>query len=175
MTLSRSIGSVDKEVEGLMDLAVARLGTGEIEAAADLLGRARKLAVDVMSPADMSLVLALSAEAADRLGESKLAGEWAESAMQLGDLSGAPMREAAVGNIIGRLHARNGRYSLSLDLHRYAQEAASGIGYRVEEAHALAGIAHALEELGEHDEAQAHLRTANEAFEAMGIPADLAP
>ncbi|MGW4316229.1 DNA-binding SARP family transcriptional activator [Streptomyces avidinii] len=175
VTLSRSIGSVDKEVEGLMDLAVARLGLGEIEAAADLLGRARKLAVDVMSPADMSLVLALSAEAADRLGESKLAGEWAESAMQLGDLSGAPMREAAVGNIIGRLHARNGRYSLSLDLHRYAQEAASGIGYRVEEAHALAGIAHALEELGEHDEAQAHLRTANEAFEAMGIPADLAP
>ncbi|WP_424921959.1 BTAD domain-containing putative transcriptional regulator [Streptomyces sp. wa1] len=172
VTLSRSIGSVDKEVEGLTDLAVARLGLGETEAAADLLGRARKLAVDVMSPADMSLVLALSAEAADRLGESKPAAEWAESALQLGDLSGTPMREAAVGNIIGRLHARNGRYSLSLELHRHAHDAATVVGYRVEEAHALAGMAHALEKLGELGPARAHRETANEAFEAMGIPAD---
>lgn len=90
VTLSRSIGSVDKEVEGLMDLAVARLGLGEIEAAADLLGRARKLAVDVMSPADMSLVLALSAEAADRLGESKLMRRMGG----IGNAAGGPERRA---------------------------------------------------------------------------------
>ncbi|MGW2183435.1 BTAD domain-containing putative transcriptional regulator [Streptomyces sp. NPDC001732] len=169
--LCRSIGSIDKEVEGLTELAVARLGLGEVETAADLLGRARKLAVDVMSPADMSLLLALSAEAADRLGESRPATEWAESALRLGDLSGAPMREAAVGNIVGRLHARNGRYSLALDLHQHAHDAASGVGYRVEEAHALAGMAHALEHLGDHGSARVHRETADKAFEAMGIPA----
>ncbi|MFD8827713.1 BTAD domain-containing putative transcriptional regulator [Streptomyces sp. NPDC059605] len=171
ITLSRGIGSVDKEVEGLTELAIARLGMGEVDAAADLLGRARKLAVDVMSPADMSLLLALSAEAADRLGESKSATEWAESALQLGDLSGAPMREAAIRNIVGRLHTRNGRYSLALDLHQHAHDAASGVGYRVEEAHALAGMAHALEHLGDHGSARVHRETANKAFEAMGIPA----
>ncbi|MFF3396066.1 BTAD domain-containing putative transcriptional regulator [Streptomyces sp. NPDC002669] len=171
ITLSRGIGSVDKEVEGLTELAIAKLGAGEVDVAADLLGRARKLAVDVMSPADMSLLLALSAEAADRLGESRPATEWAESALQLGDLSGAPMREAAVGNIVGRLHTRNGRYSLALDLHQHAHDAASGIGYRVEEAHALAGMAHALEHLGDHGSARVHREAANKAFEAMGIPA----
>ncbi|MFF2729639.1 BTAD domain-containing putative transcriptional regulator [Streptomyces sp. NPDC058008] len=173
VTLSRSIGAVDKEVEGLSDLAVARLGLGAADEAADLLRRARKLAVDVMSPADMSLVLALSAEVADRLGEGTQATEWAESALQLGNLSGAPMREAAVGNIVGRLHARRGRYALALELHQRAHRAASGVGYRVEEARALAGMGHALENLGEHATAQAHLATAHRAFEAMGIPQEI--
>ncbi|MEU0137185.1 BTAD domain-containing putative transcriptional regulator [Streptomyces sp. NPDC006296] len=170
VVLSRSIGSIDKEVEGLTELVVARLGLGEVEVAVDLLRRARKLALDVMSPADMSMLLALSAEAADRNGESAMATEWAESALQLGDLSGAPMREAAVGNIIGRLHSRNGRHTLALDLHRQALEAASGIGYRVEEAHALAGMAHAMERLGDHGTAEVHRARAEKAFEAMGIP-----
>lgn len=170
VALSRSIGSVDKEVEGLTDLAVARIGLGEVDEAADLLARARKLAVDVISPADMSLLLALSADAADWLGQSVQATEWAEAALHLDNLSGAPMREAAVGNIIGRLHARNGRYAPALDLHARAHEAAARIGYRVEEARALAGMAHALEHLGERGAAMAHRETALEAFDAMGIP-----
>ncbi|MFE9724327.1 BTAD domain-containing putative transcriptional regulator [Streptomyces sp. NPDC005794] len=171
VTLARSIGAVDKEVESLTDLAVAQLGLGAVDEAADLLGRARKLAVDVMSPADMSLLLALSAEAADRLGENAQATEWAESALQLGDLSGAPMREAAVGNIVGRLHARRGRYALSLELHQRAHRAASGMGYRIEEARALAGMAHALEHLGELESARVHRATADRTFDAMGVPA----
>lgn len=171
VTLSRSIGAVDKEVEGLADLAVARLGLGEVDEAADLLSRARKLAVDVMSPADMCLLLALSADAADRLGETAQATQWAESALQLGDLSGAPMREAAVGNIVGRLQARRGRHALALELHQQAHHAASGVGYRVEEARALAGMARALDHLGEHEAARVHLATADGAFDAMGIPA----
>lgn len=171
VALSRSIGAVDKEVEGLTDLAVARLGLDAVDEAADLLRRARKLAVDVMSPADMSLLLALSAETADRLGESTQATEWAEAALQLGDLSGAPMREAAVGNIVGRLHARRGRFTLALELHQQAHRAASGVDYRVEEARALAGMAHAMERLGDHEAARTHLATAEAAYDTMGIPA----
>ncbi|MFE9907251.1 AfsR/SARP family transcriptional regulator [Streptomyces clavifer] len=171
VALSRSIGAVDKEVEGLTDLAVARLGLEAVDEAADLLRRARKLAVDVMSPADMSLLLALSAETADRLGESTQATEWAEAALQLGDLSGAPMREAAVGNIVGRLHARRGRFTLALELHQQAHRAASGVDYRVEEARALAGMAHAMERLGDHEAARTHLATAEAAYDTMGIPA----
>ncbi|MDK1475891.1 BTAD domain-containing putative transcriptional regulator [Streptomyces sp. 549] len=170
VTLSRGIGAVDKEVEGLTDLAVARLGLGSVGEAADLLRRARKLALDVVSPADMSLLLALSAEAADRLGDSGQAAAWAESALRVADLSGAPMREAAVSNIVGRLHARSGGYSRALELHQRAQRAASGVGYRIEEARALAGMAHALEHLGEHESARVHRSTADEAFDAMGIP-----
>ncbi|WP_327113544.1 tetratricopeptide repeat protein [Streptomyces sp. NBC_01341] len=170
--LSRSIGAVDKEVEGLTDLAVARLGLGAVDDAADLLRRARKLALDVMSPADMSLLLALSAETADRLGESAQATEWADSALQLGDLSGAPMREAAVGNIVGRMHSRRGRYVLALELHQQAYRAASGVGYRVEEARARAGMGQALDHLGEHEAARTHRASADRAFDAMGIPRD---
>ncbi|MEV5157165.1 BTAD domain-containing putative transcriptional regulator [Streptomyces sp. NPDC053728] len=170
VTLSRSIGSVDKEVEGLTDLAAARIGLGELAEAAELLGRARKLAGDVISPADLSLVLALSAEVADRLGESAQAAEWGESALHLGDLSGVPMREAAVGNIIGRFHTRNGRYSPALELHARAHDAASRIGYRVEEAWALAGMADALDHMGEQGAASAHRESAREAFAAMGAP-----
>ncbi|MFE2975058.1 BTAD domain-containing putative transcriptional regulator [Streptomyces sp. NPDC059258] len=170
VTLSRSIGSVDKEVEGLTDLAVARIGLGEIAAASELLARARKLAGETMSPADLSLVLALSAEVADRLGESVQAAEWAESALSLGDLSGVPMREAAVGNIIGRFHTRNGRYSAAFELHARARDAASRIGYRVEEARALAGMADALDRMGEQEAASTHRESAREAFDAMGVP-----
>ncbi|MFJ9622711.1 AfsR/SARP family transcriptional regulator [Streptomyces sp. NPDC101181] len=170
VTLSRSIGSVDKEVEGLTDLAVARIGLGEIDAASDLLARARKLAGEVMSPADLSLVLALSAEVADRLGESAQATEWGESALHLGDLSGVPMREAAVHNIIGRFHTRNGRYAPAFELHARARDAASRIGYRVEEARAMAGMADALEQMGEREAASTHRESAREAFDAMGIP-----
>ncbi|MEU0127074.1 MULTISPECIES: BTAD domain-containing putative transcriptional regulator [unclassified Streptomyces] len=170
VSLSHSIGAIDKEVEGLVDLAIARLGLDAVDEAAEVLRRARKLAVDVMSPADMSLLLALSADAADRLGESAQATEWADSALHLGDLSGAPIREAAVGNIVGRLHARRGRHALALELHQRAHRAASGVGYRVEEARALAGMAGALRQLGEHEAARVHLTAANLAFEAMGIP-----
>lgn len=170
VALSRSIGSVDKEVEGLTDLAVARIGLGEIAEAAELLARARKLAGDVMSPADLSLVLALSAEAADRLGESAQAAAWVEAALSLGDVSGVPMREAAVGNVIGRFHTRNGRYSAALELHARAHDAASRIGYRAEEARALAGMADALEHLGERGAASAHRESARQAFDAMGVP-----
>ncbi|WP_432023198.1 BTAD domain-containing putative transcriptional regulator [Streptomyces parvus] len=171
VTLSRSIGSVDKEVEGLTDLAVARIGLGEIAAASELLARARKLAGETMSPADLSLVLALSAEVADRLGESVQAAEWGESALSLGDLSGVPMREAAVGNIIGRFHMRNGRYSAAFELHARARDAASRIGYRIEEARALAGMADALDRMGEEEAASIHRESAREAFVAMGVPA----
>ncbi|WP_432111037.1 AfsR/SARP family transcriptional regulator [Streptomyces sp. YPW6] len=170
VALSRSIGSVDKEVEGLTDLAVARIGLGEIAAASELLARARKLAGETMSPADLSLVLALSAEVADRLGESAQAEEWGESALGLGDLSGVPMREAAVGNIIGRFHTRNGRYAAAFELHARARDAASRIGYRVEEARALAGMADALERLGGQEEASELRESARAAFDAMGIP-----
>ncbi|MFE7137186.1 BTAD domain-containing putative transcriptional regulator [Streptomyces sp. NPDC057644] len=170
VALSRSIGSVDKEVEGLTDLAVARIGLGEIAAASELLARARKLAGETMSPADLSLVLALSAEVADRLGESVQAAEWGESALSLGDLSGVPMREAAVGNIIGRFHTRNGRYSAAFELHARARDAASRIGYRVEEARALAGMADALDRMGEQEAASTHRESAREAFDAMGVP-----
>ncbi|MFD5201436.1 BTAD domain-containing putative transcriptional regulator [Streptomyces sp. NPDC058375] len=170
VALSRSIGSVDKEVEGLTDLAVARIGLGEIAAASELLARARKLAGQTTSPADLSLVLALSAEVADRLGESVQAAEWGESALRLSDLSGVPMREAAVSNIIGRFHARNGRYTPAFELHARARDAASRIGYRVEEARALAGMADALDRMGEQKAASAHRESAREAFDAMGVP-----
>ena len=168
--LDRSIGATDKEVEALTDLALARLGLGEIQEAAEVLEQARELPSGTVSPAEISLLLALSAEASDRLGESDRAMERAEAALKQAALSRAPIREAAVGNIVGRLHHRRGEYKRALELHRQAHRSAADAGYRVEEAHALAGLAAALEGMNEDEAAREYRTLAEEAFAAMEVP-----
>lgn len=168
--LDRSIGAADKEVEALTDLALAKLGLGEVREAAEVLERARELASGAVSPAEVSLLLALSAEASDRLGESEGALERAEAALKHAALSRAPIREAAVGNIVGRLHHRRGEYARALELHGQAHRFAAEAGYRVEEAHALDGLAAALEGMDDHEKAREYRTRADEAFAAMEVP-----
>jgi DNA-binding SARP family transcriptional activator len=168
--LARRIGADDKEIEGLTDLALAKLGLEDVEGAAAALGQARDLASGVISPADISLLLALSADAADQQGEHGQAREWAEAALEQDGLSGAPVREATVRNVIAHLYQRRGEYAMALELHREAHRAASAVGYRIQEAHALQGMAAAMEALGDVARAREHQARADEAFDAMSVP-----
>ncbi|WP_016905649.1 AfsR/SARP family transcriptional regulator [Streptomyces xiaopingdaonensis] len=170
VALDRRIGATDKEVEALTDLAVAKLGLGEEREAYRVLARARELASDAVSPAEGALLLAVSAEASERLGESEEAERRAGAALHQARLSGAPLRQAAVANTLGRLHRRRGGHVRALELHRQAHRHASESGYRVEEAHALHGIAAALRGLGDDHEAERYRTRAEEAFETMGVP-----
>jgi hypothetical protein len=59
---------------------------------------------------------------------------------------------------------------MALELHREAHRAASAVGYRIQEAHALQGMAAAMEALGDVARAREHQARADEAFDAMSVP-----
>jgi DNA-binding SARP family transcriptional activator/tetratricopeptide (TPR) repeat protein len=172
MELNQELGIRPFEIIALMDLSLACLGLDANDEADARLARARDL-VEVSTPAgDVALVFALSALTCHRLGRPDEATGFAERALELGPTYRAPVRQAVVNNVVGRLRRRENDHAAAVKLHQTAYGVAEAIGYRVEEARALRGVAEALIALGDTAAGQEHHRHAEELFDTLGIPPD---
>lgn len=175
LAIHRDVDHRDNEVMALTDLAFAHVGLGEYEDARTCLERARDRCDDSSPPGDFALVLALSAEVAQCLGQYAEVEAYAELSLRLAHAGDSPTRQAKVENLIGRLHLRRGEYDQALDLHTHAHELASAIRYRAEQARALTGMAAATEALGDPVAAAAHRTAAATLFTFMDAPPYLDP
>ncbi|WP_438319600.1 AfsR/SARP family transcriptional regulator (plasmid) [Streptomyces sp. HUAS TT3] len=167
--LAVQLGRRGIELVALTDLAFAHTGLGEYEAADRALARARGLYDESMDQGHAAMALALSADTAQRLERPEQATGFADRALALVREGSSPLRQAKVENMIGRVLQRKREHARALDLHSSAYELASGVGYRIEEAYALAGMARAAAALGAGEEAAEHEAAAEELFSAMGV------
>ncbi|WP_129307533.1 BTAD domain-containing putative transcriptional regulator [Streptomyces sp. L2] len=167
--LNRRLGERNNEISSLTWLAQAHLGTGEDERARACLAQALALCDESRRPANVALVLAHWAGVCQRLGEVDSAAEYAERALDLVSAEGTALRQATVANVVGLVHLRSGAPERAMELHRRAHRLASRVGYRIETARALKGMAEAAQALGEESEARRHRRAAEALYEAMGV------
>ncbi|MFI1788805.1 BTAD domain-containing putative transcriptional regulator [Streptomyces olivaceoviridis] len=168
--LDRRLGNRENEIVSVTDLALALLGLKEYTEAQQCLERARRIGDQTHDPGNVGVLLALSADVQHRLGDTADAARLADQALELVRSSVVPIRQVKTENILGRLCTRQGDPAKALHLHTSALKTASGIGYRIEEAHALAGLARACEALGDHAAARQHAGAAAGLFDTMGVP-----
>ncbi|MFI8240607.1 AfsR/SARP family transcriptional regulator [Streptomyces sp. NPDC085866] len=167
--LNRRIGARSNEIHSLTWLALAHLGTGEDERARACLAQALELCDESRKPANVALVLAHWARVCQRLGEARSAAEHAERALDLVTAEGPALRQATVVNVVGLVHLRREAPERAMELHRHAYEVASRLGYRIEIARALHGMAEAAQALGDEPAARRYLREAEALYDAMGV------
>ncbi|WP_413100345.1 AfsR/SARP family transcriptional regulator [Streptomyces sp. Inha503] len=168
--LNQRIGARDNEIVALTDLALALLGLGEDAEARACLDRALEMSGESDSLGDVALVFALSAKVRRRLGRPAEASSHAERALELERESRAPIRQATVKNILGRLHGHRGEHAAALELHTDAHRIASAVGYRIEMARALFGMSEMLRARGDTAAADHHREGSDALFDAMGVP-----
>lgn len=161
--LNQHIGARENEIVALTDLALAYLGLGRDDDARSCLDRALGLCDESAPLGDNALVLALSARIRDT-GEGAL---YAEQALKLTDGRCAPMRQAAVWNILGSLRGRGGDHAAAYQLHSEAHRIASAVGYRIEVVRALEGLAEVLAAQGDTVGAATRRSEATELRDAM--------
>ncbi|MFF5563884.1 BTAD domain-containing putative transcriptional regulator [Streptomyces sp. NPDC012623] len=171
--LNQAIGARENEIVALTDLALAYLGLGRDDDARGCLDRALGLCDESAAPlGDSALVLALSAYVWHGLGNPGQAAAHAEQALKLTlGSSCAPMRQAAVWNVLGALRRRGGDHAEARRLHADAHRIASAVGYRIEVARALNGLADALAAQGETVAATTHRDEAATLLSAMNASA----
>ncbi len=169
--LNRGLGSRENEIVALADYAAASRSLGALDQADDCLRQARVLIDDDSSPGDHALVCALSATVCRELDRPDEADQHAERALELSRSSRAPLRQIEVENIIGALRRAEGNPAAALELHDGVRGKAAAIGYRVEEARALLGLARAYDALGEHGPGAEFGARAETLFTELGIPA----
>ncbi|MFE9453582.1 BTAD domain-containing putative transcriptional regulator [Streptomyces sp. NPDC006739] len=167
--LNRRLGERSNEISSLTWLALAHLGTGEDERARACLAQALELCDESRQPGNVAFVLAHWARVCQRLGEVRTAAEHAERALDLVSAEGTALRQAAVVNVVGLVHLRRGVPTRALELHRHAHQLASRLGYRIETARALHGMAEAAQALGEAETARRHQLAAEALYDAMGV------
>lgn len=170
MELARQLGRRGVKLVALTDLALAQTGLGEYVAADQTLCFARELCDESVDQGHVAMALALSSDIAQRLNRPGQSGGFADRALALAQVGSSPLRRAKVENVIGRVLQRKQEYVSALALHSSAHELASSVGYRVEEAYALAGLANAAAALGDELRAAEHAAQAEKLFSAMGIP-----
>ncbi|GAA0363395.1 tetratricopeptide repeat protein [Actinoallomurus spadix] len=168
--IDHRIGAWDMEAVALTDLAVAHLRLDQARQAGDCLDRVLELTADTAPVAEMSRVHALCATVRHRLGESAAAMRHAERALELDRGSRAPIRQAAVRNIVAGVYRAQGRYAVAADLHTEAHEIATRVGYRIEAARALAGLSATLRAKGDREAAETYRGRADEEFGLLGVP-----
>ncbi|MEW2417986.1 BTAD domain-containing putative transcriptional regulator [Streptomyces sp. NPDC046866] len=168
--LSRRAGSGAEEISALNDLAIAQLALGEEREALATVERAMELADDCRMPENLALALALAAEVFQRTGAGARAAAYAERSLHLIRSKGTAMRQAAVENVLGRVHFLRGDPERARELHESAYRHAEAITYRIEAARALDGMALALEALGRPDSARSHRSRATAVRETLGRP-----
>ncbi len=169
LELNRELGSRENELVSLADLASAYLGLDQDRLAQACLDQATDL-VDESSPsADWALVLALSAKVAHRAGLRGPASVLAGRALTLCRVSRTPIRQTRIENILGCLEFSNGRHESALRLYNSAHRTASEVGYQVEEARALRGLAQTHEAIGNATLADRYLRQAEGLFDKLRI------
>ncbi|SCD34580.1 DNA-binding transcriptional activator of the SARP family [Streptomyces sp. BpilaLS-43] len=169
LEISRSIGYHANLIMSLTDLAFAQVGLGELEEADENLAQARRLSELRTAPGDVGLVLALSARVAHARGRTTEAEGFALRALELARTGATPVRLAEVENLIGHLRCALGDHQSAVVLHRHARQAAVEMGFRSEEASALAGLAQALEALGDTETADGYRAEAARLYAFMGV------
>ncbi|MDO0926343.1 tetratricopeptide repeat protein [Streptomyces sp. TG1A-8] len=167
--LNRRLGERGNEIHSLTYLALAHLGTGEDERARACLSQALELCDESRQPGNVAFVLAHWARVCQRLGEVRSAEEHAERALDLVTAGGTVLRQSAVVNVVGVIHSRAGTPERAMELHRRAHELASRLGYRIEMARALHGMAEAARLLGDRPAAEQYQRSAGALYDAMGV------
>ncbi|MFF1921981.1 BTAD domain-containing putative transcriptional regulator [Streptomyces sp. NPDC058221] len=168
--LSYRYGAESEGVTALTDLAIAQLSLDETAQAHASISRALHLGDERHTPEDLALALAVASDIHERLGDRGQSTDCAERSLELIRSKGTASRRPAVENILGRVHSRRGDHSRALDLHQDAHHHAQVIGFQVETARALRGLATAEAALGDASSARAHREQADELFEGMGIP-----
>ncbi|ROO60006.1 tetratricopeptide repeat protein [Micromonospora sp. Llam0] len=158
------------EALALTDLAVAHLAMDQDEQAGSCLDRVLELNAESAPAAEMSRVHALYAQVRHRLGENAAAMRHAQRALELDGSSRAPLRQATVRNILGRVYRGQGKYAAATDLHTAAHDIATGVGYRIEAARALAGLSATLRAGGDTEAADDYRGRAAAEFDQLGIP-----
>ncbi|MEV8457852.1 BTAD domain-containing putative transcriptional regulator [Streptomyces sp. NPDC052095] len=166
--LSRRLGQHEGLPGAITDLAFAHVGLGAHEEADRCLTEARALYGDAGNEANLALTLALSADVEHRLGKPTRDPDQAERALDMMRTNSSPLRRAKVENVVGRLRRRQGDTAAALELHRHAHELAASLGYRVEQAYALTGMADAL---GDDPAAARYREEAEQIFTELGVPA----
>lgn len=167
--LNRRLGEHNHEISSLSWLALAHLGLGEDERARACLSQALELCDESRQPGNVAFVLAHWARVCQRLGEVSLAAEHAERALDLVATGGTVLRQSSVVNVVGSVHLRAGAADRAMELHRRAHELATRLGYRIEIARALHGMAEAAQALGDRTTASRHRRAAESLYDAMGV------
>lgn len=167
--LNRRLGERNHEISSLSWLALAHLGSGEDERARACLSQALELCDESRQPGNVAFVLAHWARVCQRLGEVRSAAEHAERALDLVSAEGTVLRQATVANVVGMVQLRGGAPDRAMELHCRAHELASRLGYRIEIARALHGMAEAAQELGDESAALQHREAAEALYDAMGV------
>ncbi|MEV7085283.1 BTAD domain-containing putative transcriptional regulator [Streptomyces sp. NPDC093085] len=165
--LSRELGARAEEITALTDLTAALLGSGEHSAALAVVERALELGDEFRMPEEYAHALALAADVSQWLGAAEESVGYAERALHLIRSKGTATRQATVQNILGRVHCRRGEFEQALELHRSARFHAGAIEYRIEVAHAVEGMAEALDGMGDVREAAEHRLSAKELHAGM--------
>ncbi|MCT2592559.1 tetratricopeptide repeat protein [Streptomyces sp. N2-109] len=168
--LNQRIGARENEIVALTDLALARLGLGKDDDARTCLDRALGLCDESAPLGDSALVFALSARVWRGLRETGRAAAHAAQALELTRGSCAPIRQAAVWNILGALRLLSGDHDEAWELHSDAHRIASAMGYRIEMARALKGMADVLAERGDTATADTRRAEAAQLLNAMNAP-----
>ncbi|MGW1493552.1 BTAD domain-containing putative transcriptional regulator [Streptomyces sp. NPDC002402] len=171
VSINQRIGTHDNEKMALIELAATRLATGDVREALDILERALAIGDETRRSENHALALAFTAEARQLLGDRGRALLDADRALDLVGRSGVRLRSSEVENIVGRVHRGSGDPIRALELHKSAFERSTALGYCVETACALAGLARAAEDAGDDRGAAEYLRQAHELFDDLGIPA----
>ncbi|MFJ9814139.1 AfsR/SARP family transcriptional regulator [Streptomyces sp. NPDC101151] len=167
--LNRRLGDRSNEIASLTWLALAHLGTDEDERARACLSQALELCDESRKPANVAVVVAHWAQVCQRLGEVRSPAEHAERALELVSAEGTALRQAGVVNVVALVHLRRGAPERAMELHRHAHDLASRLGYRIEIARALLGMAEAARALGDEPTEQRHRRAAEALYDAMGV------
>ncbi|WP_410638394.1 AfsR/SARP family transcriptional regulator [Amycolatopsis sp. lyj-346] len=169
LALNREVGARENEVVALVDLALALLGAGALEEADAQLALARELGEDFGAPGDVALAYAVSALVGHRLGRAEQARRFVALGLEHHRAHWTPIRRVVINNLIGRLRRAEGAHSEALVLHEQAHALAAEIGYRIEEARALTGMAEARIALGSPEEGRECRRRAEEIFGVAGV------
>ncbi|MFX4291349.1 ATP-binding protein, partial [Streptomyces bohaiensis] len=165
--LNRRIGAGENELVALTDLALSCIGLGQADRARRCIDRALDLGDESVPLGDHALALAVSARLRHERGEREDAELHAGRALELTRGSCAPIRRAAVWNILGALRLESGDTDGARRLHLDAHRIASAVGYRIEVARALRGTAAVLDAQGEVTAAATRREEAAELLASM--------
>ncbi|GCB52713.1 transcriptional regulator [Streptomyces sp. NL15-2K] len=168
--LSKQMNHGMHRVGALNDLAIAHLAGGDHAEALAVLNHVLELGEEASMPRNMALTHVLMADVCQRDGRGDRAPALVEHALDLVEPLGTKPWQSEIENIAGLVHRRRGEYDRALELHRRAFRHASASEYRIQMAWALDGLAQTSEGAGDFAAAAEHRRSADEHFDAMGVP-----
>lgn len=169
VTINRDCGNHSNEADAHIHAAMALGRLGRHAEAFEHLERGSSLAQEVGRPTLQADAFRERAQLLRQLGRYDEAFASARSAQDHVEAFNRPEPECELQLLLGQLHADVGNHQVSLAHHQRALELARRIGYHIEQAGALDGIARALVATGDHEGAREHRRLALDLRTEMGI------